>query len=162
MTAMLSDSIKWDTAWQRQSDHDGCFLRTREASCSRQRRKRTLWMHVVLPGVVFVCALCARAQTATFDFDTGTPALTAGQSIPLDQISRGVTAHFSSPSGPAFSVQSDATTHWNLSQFSGNYLNANNLNRNVLSINFSQQLTAISLIFATADFQQVKCPQQSS
>jgi uncharacterized protein (TIGR03437 family) len=100
----------------------------------------------------------ATAQTATFDFDTGTPALRTGQSMPFDQTSGGITAHVSSPSGPAFSIQSDATTGWKLSKFSGNYLYANNQNGNALDIKFSQQLTGLTLTFATADFQQVEVP----
>jgi hypothetical protein len=47
----------------------------------------------------------ASATPLTFNFDTGTPALAAGMVIPLDQTMGGVTAHFSSPSLGAFSVQ---------------------------------------------------------
>lgn len=45
-----------------------------------------------------------------------------------------------------------------MSQFSGLYLYANNMNRNTLEIKFSSQLNAISFTFATADFQQVEVP----
>ena len=100
----------------------------------------------------------AKADTATFDFDTGTPATFAGEGIPLDQTSGGVTAHFSSPQGSVFSIQNDGSTQFHLSQFSGNYLYPNNLNRNYLDISFGQQLTSITLTFATADFQQVEVP----
>jgi uncharacterized protein (TIGR03437 family) len=103
-------------------------------------------------------ACSAKAQTVTFDFDTGTPALSRGQSTPFDQTSGGVTARFSSPSGSGFSIQSDASTGWKMSKFSGNYLYANSLSSNVLDIKFSQQLTSITLTFATADFQQVEVP----
>ncbi len=96
--------------------------------------------------------------TVTFDFDTGTPALIIGQNVPFDQTSLGVTAHFSSPQGPAFSVQSDASTGFNLSQFSGHYVYDNNPNMNTLDIAFSQQLTNITLTFATADFNQTELP----
>jgi hypothetical protein len=64
----------------------------------------------------------AAAQTVAFDFDNAAPALATGQNIPFDQTAGGITAHFSSPQGAVFSVQSDATTGWKLSQFSGNYL----------------------------------------
>jgi uncharacterized protein (TIGR03437 family) len=100
----------------------------------------------------------ARAQTVTFDFDTGTPTLTLRQNIPLDQTSGGVTAHFSAPTAFAFSIQSDASTGWRMSQFSGQYLSSNNQAANPLDIKFSQQLTSIALTFATADFQQVEVP----
>lgn len=117
------------------------------------------WHSVLLIAVLGTwSAHCAKAQTVIFNFDTGTPTLARGQNLPFDQTAGGITAQFSSPSGAAFSVQSDATTGWKLSQFSGNYLYDNNQNRNVLSIKFSQQLTKITLTFATADFQQVEIP----
>jgi uncharacterized protein (TIGR03437 family) len=103
-------------------------------------------------------AVSARCQIVTFDLDTGTPALVTGQATPFDQTAAGVTAHFSSPSGAAFSLQSDSSTGWKMSQFSGKYVYDNNLNRNVLDIKFSQPLTRITLAFATADFQQVEVP----
>jgi hypothetical protein len=100
------------------------------------------------------------ATTATFDFDNGTPTLSTGQSTPLDQTSAGVTAHFSSPTVEAggFSVQSDATTQYRLSQFSRNYLWPNSVYSPALDIQFSQQLSSITFTFATADFQQVEIP----
>lgn len=96
----------------------------------------------------------------TFDFDTGTPPLSTGQSTPLDQTSGGVTAHFSSPTVGAggFSVQSDATTQYHMSQFSGNYLWPNSVYSPALDIQFNQPLTSITFTFATADFQQVEVP----
>jgi len=98
------------------------------------------------------------AQTVTFDFDTGTPPLFVGQGLPLDQTSAGVTAHFSSPVGGGYSVQTDTSTGYRLSQFSGHYLWPNALDTKFLDIQFSQQLTSITLTFATADFQQVEVP----
>ncbi|MFO1433052.1 MAG: PEP-CTERM sorting domain-containing protein [Candidatus Competibacteraceae bacterium] len=96
----------------------------------------------------------ASATPLTFDFDTGTPPLTVGMTIPLTQEVGGVTAQFSSPSGGAFSVQTDSSTHFTLSQFSGNYLYPNQpLQRSALDIQFSQSLTSISLTFATNDSQ---------
>ncbi len=99
--------------------------------------------------------------TATFDFDSGTPALVATQAgTPLDQTSAGVTAHFTSPTVGAggFSVQSDATTHFHLSQFSGNYLYPNSVYNPALDIQFSQPLTSITFTYATADFTQNNVP----
>jgi hypothetical protein len=91
----------------------------------------------------------AAAQTATFNFDTGTPTLTVGRGLPLDQTSGGITAHFSAASG-TFSVQSASSQGLVLSQFSGKYLSANaNAAWGILDVQFSQQLTNISLTFAT-------------
>ena len=112
----------------------------------------------LLAAALSLPPISATAQTVKFDFDTGTPTLAVGQSVPFDQTSGGVTAHFSSPSGAAFSVQTDLSTGWHLSQFSGHYLNDNNLNLNALDIKFSQPLTSVTLTFATADFQQVEVP----
>ncbi len=100
----------------------------------------------------------AQCQTVTFDFDTGAPTLSPGMSLPFDQASGGVTAHFSAPSLATFSVQSDATTGWKMSRFSGNYLYQNSLNQGVLDIRFSQLVTSVSLTFATADFHQIEVP----
>lgn len=100
------------------------------------------------------------ANGATFDFDTGTPAVHATQSMPSVQTANGVTAHFSSsnPGALGFSVQSDATTQFRLSQFSGNYLYPNSVYNPDIDILFDQPLTSISFTFATADFQQVEIP----
>ena len=111
-----------------------------------------------LAAIFALSAVSARAQSVTFNFDTGTPTLAVGQNVPFDQTSGGITAHFSSPSGGAFSVQTDLSTGWHLSQFSGHYLNDNNLSQNALDIKFSQPVTSITLTFATADFQQVEVP----
>jgi hypothetical protein len=72
-----------------------------------------------LAAIFALSAVSAGAQSVTFDLDTGTPTLAAGQNVPFDQTSGGITAHFSSPSGAAFSIQTDLTTGWHLSQFSG-------------------------------------------
>src|SRR5512135_1087524 len=110
-----------------------------------------------LVDVCLVICLClalprlAFCQSAvTFDFDTGTPALSLGQGTPFDQTSGGVTATFSSPAAQAFSVQTDASTNFKLSKFSGHYLYDNTLNGNALDIKFSQPVTSITLAFATA------------
>jgi len=99
--------------------------------------------------------------SVTFDFDTGNPLLHATMgATPMDQTVGGLTAHFSSPTVGAqgFSVQSDATTQFHLSQFSGNYLYPNSVYNPALEIQFSQPLTGITFTFATADFQQVEVP----
>jgi hypothetical protein len=93
----------------------------------------------------------AAAQTVTFDFDTATPTLTTFQNLPLDQTIGGVSARFSAVSG-GFSVQSEASTGYRLSQFSGHYLFPNTTRGSALRIQFSQELTAITLTFATTDY----------
>src|ERR1700693_1112369 len=101
----------------------------------------TVWQSTLLIAALGFGAYPARAQTVTFDFDSGAPALWTGQSTPFEQTAGGVTARFSSPSGPAFSVQTDASTGWKMSPFSGNYLCDNNLSQNTLGIQFTHSIT---------------------
>ena len=97
------------------------------------------------------------APVVPFDFDTSAPAVVPGQGLPLIQTSGGVTAQFSSQIGlNGFSIQSDASTGFTLSQFSGNYLNPNGINPGPLDILFSQMLSSITLTFATTDIHQVE------
>ena len=110
-----------------------------------------------------LAALClwpahvAQAATIAFDFDTSLPVLANGQGLPLDQTKGGVTAQFRFTAGfDGFSVQSDGSTGFTLSQFSGHYLDSNGLNPGPLYIGFSQLLTSFSFTFATADFHQVE------
>ncbi len=110
-------------------------------------------------GLCLVMSQPAASQSSvTFDLDTGTPALGTGQSVPFSQAAGGMTAQFSSPSGSVFSIQTDASTTFHMSRFSGHYLYDGNQNRNLLDIRFSQPIVSISLTFATADFQQVEVP----
>lgn len=108
-----------------------------------------------LAGIVTAMGICragsAQAMPVTFDFDTGAPALSHGMGLPPEQTRDGMTAHFSSPSANAFSIQNAGSTFFTLSLFSGNYLYPNTQNRNTLDILFSQLLTDISLTFATVD-----------
>lgn len=90
-----------------------------------------------------------QAATVTFDFDTGTPALVSHQGLPVDQTAGGVTMHCTGP----FSVQSDGSTGYTLSQFSGKYLVESSPSA-ILRLSFSQDLTNVTLGFATADFNQ--------
>jgi hypothetical protein len=118
----------------------------------------TKWRSLVFVAALGAWSASARGATVTFDLDTGTPPLSTGQNIPIDQTAGGLTAHFSSPQGAVFSIQTDRTTQFTLSRFSGHYLYDNDLNRNFLDIAFSQPLGAIAIVFATADFQQVEVP----
>jgi len=116
---------------------------------------------IILAALVYVASQPSDIQpatkpTVTFDFDTGFPLLAETQNTPLNQTSNGITAYFSSPSdtsvAPAFSVQSYGTTFTKLSQFSGKYLYDNKPSRDSLDIMFSQQLTSITLTFATVEY----------
>ncbi|MCX6928848.1 MAG: hypothetical protein NT154_37405, partial [Verrucomicrobia bacterium] len=90
--------------------------------------------------------------SALFDFDTATPALTNTQSLPFDQTSGGVVAHFFSPQGAAFSVQNDSSVGWSLTKLSSLYLFPR-LTGSTLEIQFSRPLSGITLSFGTLDFQ---------
>jgi hypothetical protein len=109
--------------------------------------------HLTVAALGLCLAVPAAAQTVTFDLDTGTPALFTGQGVPVVQTVGGITATFSSPDGAAFSIQTDASTQFKLTQFTGHYLYPNNQNRNTLHIAFSQPLVSITLTFATVDYQ---------
>jgi hypothetical protein len=119
---------------------------------------RIVRLPLFMLAIAFAYPASTGPRAATFDLDTGTPALFTGQGIPFDQTSGGITAHFSSPQGLAFSIQTDGSTGFHLSQFSGHYIYDNNLNRNNLDVNFSQHVYSVTLTFATADFQQIEIP----
>lgn len=94
----------------------------------------------------------ATRHTITFDFDKGFPLLVEKQSTPFNQTLNNITALFSSPSDPAaYSIQSYETTTFQLSQFSGKYLYANNLARDILDIQLSTKIIAINFTFATIE-----------
>jgi hypothetical protein len=98
----------------------------------------------------------ALLSTAMFDFDTGVPPLYVGQGTPFDQTAAGVTAHVSSPSDyggwPAYSVQTDGSTGFHLSQFSGKYLYPDSVYKAALDFQFGRPLQTVTLKFATVDY----------
>ena len=126
---------------------------------------------LLLIGVLIVLVLSAVAiinsqihsttpvtrHTATFNFDTGYPPLTQTQTTPFNQTSTNITAYFSSPSdtasSPAFSITSQATTSFQLSQFSGQYLYDNKPSRDILDIKFSSEILDVRFTFATIEHQ---------
>ena len=113
---------------------------------------RASWSDRLFPVLVAISlhfSLPAYAQSVSFDFDSATPALTMGQTVPFDQTMGGVTAHFRDSTGD-FSVQNSDSTSLTLSLFTGNYLLPNSVG-DVLVVEFSQPLTNISLDFATAE-----------
>lgn len=137
------------------------------AQSSGPNRTRTISVSApFIPSGASPALAAPRSRTAgvqpqsslVFDFDTGTPALSTGQSTPFDQTSGGVTAHFSVPSNFGFSLQSGATEQWVLSPFSGNYLAPSSVNSGFLAIKFSHPLTSINFEFATSDIGQVEVP----
>ncbi|MEN8614421.1 hypothetical protein ABFB09_03925 [Dehalogenimonas sp. THU2] len=89
--------------------------------------------------------------TFTFDFDTGSPVLGVGQSIPFSQTVGGVVTEFSSTFGAAYSIQNQASTDFILSQFSGKYLYDNDVSKSSLQLKFSQRINSITISFATVD-----------
>lgn len=93
----------------------------------------------------------ASAQTVTFDFDTGTPVVNVGRSLPFDQTAGGITARFSAISG-AFSVQTELSTGYALSQFSGKYLLPSPPRGSALRMQFDRELTDVAFTFATTDY----------
>jgi hypothetical protein len=119
---------------------------------------RNLAPAFAIAGIVAGSANVSRSATVSFDFDSGAPVLSAGTSLPISQTVGNLTAAFSSPAGPAFSIQNEATTFLPLSLFSGNYLYPNTLERNLLAINFDQAATGISLHFATVDTRDPEIP----
>jgi hypothetical protein len=91
----------------------------------------------------------ASAQSVTFDFDTGTPALSLYQGLPVDQTVNGATAHFRAASG-AFSVQTAVSLgRLKLSMFAGQFLAPANNAGSVLEIQFSEWVTDVTFPFAT-------------
>jgi hypothetical protein len=91
------------------------------------------------------------AAPLAFDFEP----VNTGVFTPFTYTVGGLTATFSSPldiTGPRFSVQSSATTFFNLSLFSGKYLYPNGLGVAPLVIRFNRPVANISLTFATAEF----------
>jgi hypothetical protein len=110
------------------------------------------WRAVILTTALVLWSVCgSRAQDIQFDFDTGSPSLGVGQSVPLTQTVGGLTASFSAPF-LAFSVQTEASAGLTLSQFFGKFIYPNNQNRNTLQVQFSQPVSAITLNFATYEF----------
>jgi hypothetical protein len=112
-------------------------------------------LFALLTGALSLClVVVAQAQSSyTINFDTNTPSLTTGRNVPFTQTAGTVTASFSSPTANGFSLQTDGTTGYTLSQFSGQYLydNIPPATPGRLDISFNQSLTNISLTFATAD-----------
>ena len=96
------------------------------------------------------------AASVFYDFDSAEPPCLPMQSMPSSQTSRGLTASLHAPSG-SWSIQTDGTTWWHLSQFYANYLYPNTAG-STLAVGFSEPISAIALDFCTADFHQIEIP----
>ncbi len=114
------------------------------------KRRMSSRSHTIGTALAIFSACSVVADSVSFDLDTGTPALSPYQSLPVGQAAGGITAQFSAVTG-GFSIQTDATTQLTLPQFSGNYVYPNYSHGNVLRMQFSQRLTGISFTFATTD-----------
>ena len=86
--------------------------------------------------------------SATFDFDSGTPAVGPGQGMPATQTQNGVTASFSTLAG-GWSVQ-DTFYYWKPSVFSGNSLYPSTWG-STMAIEFSQPVSNFSMAFFTGE-----------
>ena len=86
--------------------------------------------------------------TATFDFDTGTPACFPSQIMPASQSHSGLTA-FLSPWSGSWSIQ-NSFLGWVPSVFDGNFLYPSSFNCTLL-IQFSQPLTDLGLCFMSGE-----------
>ena len=86
--------------------------------------------------------------SATFDFDTGTPAVGPSQGIPATQTKNGVTATFSTLAG-GWSVQ-NTFYYWVPRVFSGNFLYPSTWG-STMAVEFSQGVTNFTMAFFTGE-----------
>ena len=97
--------------------------------------------------------------SATFDFDSGLPALIDGDGLPTLQTSGGWSAAFSAAFGD-FSVQSDASLGWNLTRMGGHYL-LPVMSPSVLDVIFDRPVSSVSISFGTLDYQSNAPPSEA-
>jgi hypothetical protein len=86
--------------------------------------------------------------SATFDFDTGTPAVSPGQGMPATQTKNGITATFSTLAG-GWSLQ-NTFSYWVPRVFSGNFLYPNTWD-STMALEFSQPVTNFTMAFFTGE-----------
>jgi len=86
--------------------------------------------------------------SATFDFDTGTPAVGPGQGMPATQTKNGVTATFSTLAG-GWSVQ-NTFYYWVPRVFAGNFLYPSTWG-STMAVEFSQPVTNFTMSFFTGE-----------
>jgi hypothetical protein len=86
--------------------------------------------------------------SATFDLDTGTPAVGPGQGMPATQTKNGVTATFVTLAG-GWSIQNDFY-YWVPSVFSGNFLYPSTWG-STMAVEFSEPVTNFTMSFFTGE-----------
>lgn len=82
-----------------------------------------------------------------FDFDTGAIPVAPGAPLPIDQMSGGITANFSSPDAGGYSISSLSTSGYTLSGFSGNYLSPG-VDGTVVEFVLDQAVLGVTIQFA--------------
>jgi hypothetical protein len=97
---------------------------------------------------MLVANFAPTGASATFDFDTGTPAVGPGQGMPATLTKNGVTARFSTLAG-GWSVQNNFY-FWVPRVFSGNFLYPSTWG-STMAVEFSQPVTNFTMGFLTGE-----------
>ncbi len=97
---------------------------------------------------MLVANFAPAGASATFDFDTGTPAVVPTQGMPATQTKNGVTATFSTLAG-GWSVQNNFY-FWVPRVFSGNFLYPSTWGT-TMAVEFSQPVTNFTMAFFTGE-----------
>ena len=97
---------------------------------------------------LLVANFAPAGASATFDFDTGTPAVGPSQGMPATQTKNGVTATFSTLAG-GWSVQNNFY-FWVPRVFSGNFLYPSTWG-STMAVEFSQPMTNFTMAFLTGE-----------
>lgn len=99
---------------------------------------------------IFTANFSAPPLGLRFDFDTATPVPALNALLPLDQLLAGYTASFSESVASSFKITTETASGRVLSNFTGNYLEGI-ADTGVLTIQFDQPVTGVSLDFATVE-----------
>jgi len=86
-----------------------------------------------------------------FDFDTGLPALSLHQPVPIAQTVAGITAAFSSPNAVPPTIETAVSTGYTLSKFSGHFLAPSGTESTVIDVQFDQPVSGVTFNFATIE-----------
>jgi len=102
----------------------------------------------LLANRTLVANFAPAGVSATFDFDTGSPAVGPGQGLPAAQTKNGVTATFSTLAG-GWSVQ-NTFYYWVPGVFSGNFLYPSTWG-STMAVEFNQPVTNFTMSFFTGE-----------
>lgn len=102
----------------------------------------------ILGDRTLVANFTPAGASATFDFDTGSPAVGPGQGMPATQTKSGVTATFSTLAG-SWSLQNDFAW-WVPGVFSGNFLYPSTWD-STMAIEFDKPVTNFTMAFFTGE-----------